>query len=314
MKRIAAVLAMATLSSAAAAQSQVQMYGIIDLNVGKDIGSSGLRQANGTVSRIGFNGSEDLGNGMTAFFDLLHRFNPDTGMNNGGTGGPAGPFWAGGSVVGLSGSYGKIILGRAVAEAAIGSQILCDPWFWDNVTSSYPITSGAIGHVWYNNSVSYEYSRNGFSLGVQEADMDSNSLYGPMTSRPVNGYLRYTANGMAIGMGHEKTGEGGARWSTVDGSVPLGKSSLSGLVGAGRNAADQRVRSLYISSSTPVGAYTFVLAYGRVRTADMLTTSKLAAGAYYALSKRTSLYTNVARDAKVPSNYLGYEFGIRHTF
>lgn len=314
IKKTVLALALSGMGAAAFAQSTVQMYGIIDLNVGKDIGAAGLRMSNGTVSRIGFKGTEDLGNGMSAFFDLLHRFNPDTGQNNGGTGGPTGPFWAGGSVVGLSGGFGTLKLGRAVGEATMGSQILPDPWYWDNVTSSYPITSGSIGHVWYNNAVSYEFSRDGLSLGLQVADADANSLYGTTTSRPVNGSLRYANGGFSVGIGHEKTGEAHAKWTTVDASMTAGRATVRGLLGTGTNAADASVRSIYLSSTIPADAFNILLAYGRVRTADATTTSKFSAGAYYNLSKRTSVYTNLAHDAKAASSPVGYELGLRHFF
>ncbi|MFC7517405.1 porin [Herbaspirillum sp. GCM10030257] len=314
MKKTLIGLALGGMSALATAQTSVQVYGIVDLNVGKDVGVSSTRMSNGTVSRIGFKGTEDLGNGMSAFFDLLHRFNPDTGQNNGGTGGPTGPFWAGGSLVGLSGNFGKLMLGRAVAESAMTSQILPDPWFWDNVTSSYPITSGAIGHVWYNNAVSYEYSQGGFSLGLQVADTDSNSLYGTTTKRPVNGGMRYAAGAYSFGISHEKTGEADARWTTVDASAALGQATIHGLIGVGRNAASADVKSVYVSGKLPVGAVNLLAAYGRVRTADVTTTSKLSFGAYYGLSKRTSLYTNLAHDDKAASSKVGYELGLRHTF
>jgi predicted porin len=88
-KKLLVVAMLATGMTTAYAADSVTIYGLVDLGLtyysstptssgGKD---SLLRMDSGISqgSRIGFKGTEDLGNGMSAFFTLETGFNPDDG-------------------------------------------------------------------------------------------------------------------------------------------------------------------------------------------------------------------------------------------
>ncbi|MBA4742470.1 MAG: porin [Azoarcus sp.] len=101
-------LSLAALGTASAfAQSNITLYGVIDANVSTaKIGDSRFRgvQSGGlSASRIGFRGTEDLGNGVKVLFTLEYGLNTDTG--NGITG--ARQSW-----VGLEGGFGFLGVGR----------------------------------------------------------------------------------------------------------------------------------------------------------------------------------------------------------
>ena len=88
-KRLIAVAALALVSGIAAAQSNVTMYGNLDLGVltqnhANAAGNSLTTLANGGISPSiwGFRGSEDLGNGLKAFFNLEGHFSADTGVGD----------------------------------------------------------------------------------------------------------------------------------------------------------------------------------------------------------------------------------------
>ncbi|MGG1948424.1 porin [Trinickia sp. NRRL B-1857] len=113
MKKTLVVAAVsASFAVAAHAQSSVTLYGVIDAgltytsNVG---GSSNWQQNSGGVdqSRFGLRGSEDLGNGLKAIFNLESGFNLNNGRyaNNGGQ-------FNRQSYVGLSSNYGTVTLGK----------------------------------------------------------------------------------------------------------------------------------------------------------------------------------------------------------
>ena len=95
MQRLSAPALMAAalaLPSLALAQSNVTVYGLIDLNVGYEKSGSqhyegvGHGELNG--SRLGFRGTEDLGNGNKALFVLESGFDPSAGLaEQGGAGG-----------------------------------------------------------------------------------------------------------------------------------------------------------------------------------------------------------------------------------
>ena len=315
MKKIGIALVLAGSSCLAHAEnSSVEIYGLIDLNIGKDIGSTATREANGTVSNFGFKGTEDLGGGMSAFFNLKSRFDANNGAIHGGAVDNGTPFWGSTSIVGLAGSFGKVFVGRALSEAAVGSQLIVDPWLWEHVTNAYFITGGGVAHIWYSNSLSYEYNNSGFSFGLQAANQANNSLWGAMTTTPVNGNMRYAAGPVSVGVSYEKTGEGPAKWTTIDAQYMLGSASLRAAIGDGTNLNNATVKSAFVAAVVPVGVMTYIMSYGMAETADVITTAKASAGASYSLSKRTSLYTNVTYDTKVASSKSGVEFGISHAF
>ncbi|NMG77665.1 porin [Aromatoleum diolicum] len=110
--RIAAgCAALVTVAGPAFAQSNVTIYGAMDMFVGyakgehKDLtvlDSGGLEP-----SRIGFHGTEDLGNGLKALFRLESGIAVDTGGTV-----PPGVLFSRQSFVGLQGGFGTVTAGR----------------------------------------------------------------------------------------------------------------------------------------------------------------------------------------------------------
>lgn len=122
MKKKIIVLAIgAALSGATFAQSNVTIYGNIDMGVmSRSGGSGGVAkskslldiQSNASESYLGFKGVEDLGNGMKALFDLMYVITPD--MNSGlGTSYTTGAgLGKGHQYVGLTGGFGTVVAGQ----------------------------------------------------------------------------------------------------------------------------------------------------------------------------------------------------------
>ncbi|MDR0933772.1 MAG: porin [Burkholderiaceae bacterium] len=102
------LIALAVLGAAAGvahAQSNVTVYGIIDTGYVKMTGKDAYMDEN-INSRVGFRGSEDLGNGLKAIFQLEKRFNVGDGTMKG-------VEWDGNANIGLqSNTWGKIRFGR----------------------------------------------------------------------------------------------------------------------------------------------------------------------------------------------------------
>lgn len=121
-KKLIALAVAGLVSAPAFAQSNVTVYGIVDMFVGHskagdtkatDVLSGGL-----AGSRLGFKGTEDLGNGMKALFTLEYGISPD--VSGGGL------TFTRQSFVGLSGNFGTVTLGRQYAPgyyatAALGA-------------------------------------------------------------------------------------------------------------------------------------------------------------------------------------------------
>ncbi len=111
-------LVVSAFSVSALAQSSVQVGGMVDVYAGSlkrsgDAASTGVVNSSGMqTSWWGFKGTEDLGNGLQANFALTGFFRPDiggAGRNNSDT------MFARDANVGLSGSFGRVSLGRDLA-------------------------------------------------------------------------------------------------------------------------------------------------------------------------------------------------------
>ena len=122
--RVALSLAGLTVASCANAQSSVQFSGVVDTYLGslKRSGESGrtsaVNSSGMTTSWWGFKGTEDLGDGLQAIFNLTGFFRPDVG----GAGRyDADTMFARDANAGLAGSFGRVSLGRDLAPNFVPS-------------------------------------------------------------------------------------------------------------------------------------------------------------------------------------------------
>ncbi|WP_444847639.1 porin [Duganella caerulea] len=114
MKKSLKMLALpaALWAAGAAAQSNVAVYGIVDVGLVRESGTPTGKVTNvnsglASGSRLGFKGVEDLGGGMKSNFVLENGFNADTGIA-----GQGGLLFGRQAFVGLSGRFGAVTLGR----------------------------------------------------------------------------------------------------------------------------------------------------------------------------------------------------------
>lgn len=109
-----AILALAAaVGGAAQAQSNVQVYGLLDVGVENANntsagGGSMTRVISGgmNTSRWGFRGTEDLGGGLKAVFNLEGGILMDTGAQDGA-------LFKRQAYVGLEGAFGRVVIGRS---------------------------------------------------------------------------------------------------------------------------------------------------------------------------------------------------------
>ena len=120
--------------TAAHAQSSVTVYGRVDLSLAQQADAVKNKEIrNGSGSRLGFRGVEDLGGGLSAVFQIEHRFDADTSAAKDAA--KNGPFWEGKSIVGLEGGFGRLTLGREDNAAYTLSQLVADEALFGQVLS-----------------------------------------------------------------------------------------------------------------------------------------------------------------------------------
>lgn len=160
----------AALASPAWAQGNVTLHGTVDVGVvvrsGNDGAVTGIDRrvdvadgAGAGGSRFGFRGGEDLGHGLSAFFDIEWGFGGDSGVGASPPG--ANSLQARHAYVGLAGPWGVGLIGRVNGARATVTKDF-DPFQGAGVAS---YGSNALGISRANNALAYiTPSWKGFNL------------------------------------------------------------------------------------------------------------------------------------------------------
>lgn len=181
----------ALMALAAVAQAQVKVYGSLDMAFGsyKPVGGDSVTKVesgNMMTSFIGFSGSEDLGGGLKAEFALESFLGGDTGRTLPNMASSAG-FWGRASWVGLSGSFGKFIIGQydnalfvsGLSYNPFGSSMTFSPTmrhFYALGSSGTDSGAALAFDTGWVNSLTYETPNlNGFTASLQWAAKESST-------------------------------------------------------------------------------------------------------------------------------------------
>ena len=340
MKKTLIALAVLGMSvGAAQAQSSVTIYGSADISYVKTNGYVSepvtMNGGGGIVERsyvnsakdntyLGFMGSEDLGGGLKATFQLEQHFNLANGVSS-----SSGDF-EGAANVGLAGSFGQVRFGR-VNELSTETYRRLDPFNQNGVAGalttplrgddgngrlSYTARYDSPSISGFNFGASYTVKNNGTAL----SDQTNNgwAVSGTYTNGPIYLVANYN-KGVNVGDSYN--------WN-VGGSYAFGPLKLS--LGYEKTVAkdvdgDIGVPSWLVGASYTIGNGTINAAYSTFKydlsSAESVTYDKYAIGYTHNLSKRTSLYANYShfkaelRSERSDSlSFSQYELGITHKF
>jgi len=336
-KKLVTAAALATLAGAASAQTSVTLYGVVDLGLEQtrlSPGGSTLRLSSGiqSGSRWGLKGTEDLGSGLSAAFQLEAGFDASTGAT-----GQGGLAFGRQAWVGLNGGLGSLKLGRQYVPLFLAQDTI-DPFGTGLVGdgSGMAAVFRAYG-VRMNNTINYSTPNLGglsaeFAYGAGEMP-GSNSLgrqwgaaatydKGPLTL--VAAY--HTQNLVAAG-----ADAGDSRGFLVGGAFDLKAAKLHAAFADNRDdnaagAGTGRGRDYMLGVSAPVGPVSLMASF--IRHNDRMVANAdadfWAIGATYALSKRTNLYSSYSTVRNEAAGATGsgaagvdiswINIGIRHRF
>jgi len=311
---ISLAVALTPFISIANAQEMVSLYGRVDSTIAKPIGADSISMQNGTGSRLGFRGVEDLGNGLSAFFVLEHRFNADTGAQTDSL-----RFFRQ-SYVGIeSKEWGQLLLGRDYTAAYWETQVAADYFGNSSVANFTNIVTGGIGQVREDNQIKYS-KRLGPVATVVQLSLDKNQGAGSLSAyphRPKSLAITYNEGPVRASFGYENPGNERDVWNAATLSYDFKKFALHGLVGAGKTKEGFKRKSFLLSSSIRLAPHGQLLFnYGRLKqnANTGALSSRFGLGYYHSLSKRTTLYVDFAHDDKVAREKWGYDIGLRHSF
>ncbi|MDB5761056.1 MAG: porin [Herminiimonas sp.] len=330
-KTLLSLTVFSAFAGAASAQTNVTVYGLVDIGITRENNgvNSITRMDSGNFygSRIGFKGTEDLGGGLSASFQLENGFNADTG-----TLGQGSLLFGRQAWVGLNGGFGSVKFGRQYTPIYNALDTV-DP-FDTGLTGGWNDTGSGIvslfnaGGVRMNNTIDYSTTSGPFSgelaygFGEVAGSTTANrqwGLSGTYASGPVTGVLAYHSTNNAIGTDSTKT-------TLIGGVYNFGPVKLHAAYAWDKGVGTLDQRDGMIGVTIPVGAGSVLIDY--LRKIDKANSNSNAAqlglGYTYDVSKRTTLYTSYSRnanDSAVSYNAAGngltdslFNVGIRHKF
>ena len=321
----AAALMCGLAAASASAQTSVQVYGIVDSGVAHLTNVNAAGDSNTKVpsltssfpSRIGFKGTEDLGNGLQAFFVLENGLAVDNGSVQQG-----GRMFGRAAQVGLKGDWGTLTLGRQnnmTYISGLKTDVLGPNLFAIGSIDPY------LPNARSDNAIGYMGNFSGFVVGATWSfGRDASATGGPAATncagevagnskacRQYTGLLGYETKAWGLNASYDRlygnTGAAGGLTSsdnddirtTVNGYLMIGPTKIGGgLIDRETNAATGTTESLlwYLGVSHPINNFVIdVQAAARNTKNSDDDVTMLVARLNYALSKRTVVYTAIGR-------------------
>jgi len=345
MKKSLIMLAIAgAFAGTAHAQTAVNVYGIVDMGLVREQGNAAgsvnkVTSGAQSGSRIGFKGTEDLGDNMKALFVLETGIAADSGGFN-----QNGLAFGRQSFVGLQNDFGTLTLGRQYT-----------PYFL-TLNAADPFASGLAGTasnlvansgIRMNNTIKYASpifmdgatAELAYGFGEQTGNNDAgrlisgslgyaNDLFSIRLAHHNKRNVADTANSkntMLAGTWDFKVAKAFIAYAENEGAE---SSLITGLpVTDIRNSS--KSRDFLIGATVPFGKHTFIASYIRKddRNAANNDANQIGIGYTYALSKRTNLYAAWARidnsnlaaytvgnNSEPGSGDKAFNLGVRHVF
>ena len=356
-KSLLALAAMGAFVGAAQAQSSVTVYGVIDKAVSSTTtkttaagvttkvqtdttggsGNGGVNNQNYTTERIGFRGTEDLGGGLRATFNLEMRIGV---LNSADSGTEADGLPIRQSNVGLAGSFGSVTIGRQTS-------LMEGSWGAGNASE----LNNFLGTLYFsgqkfNNSRSdrlVTYASPNFNGFVLAAQYGSNETKTTTTSASTAGQdemaiqLSYAKGPLTVSVTHlkEETKTANAVSAKPEGTVAganynfgpatafvtyaQGKNSVPNATANDRSAYEAGVR-VPVTKAITLQASTYKGSDKVTAAATKSDVSGFQLSAKYNFSPRTNLYAVVGSDetkntaAGTKTERDAFCVGIKHTF
>ena len=287
------------------------------------------------LSLLGVRGTEDLGGGLKAFFQLETAFFPD--QNNS-------PFATRNSGVGLQSPWGTVLLGRWDTPFKAANAAIVDPFENNSLADITGVTlnQGNFSRREQNTVQYWSPNWRGIALRAHYSANEGKtatanpSLYSAsVTYRSGNVYAAYAwekhndQNGATVAAGVEEEG------NVVSGYYVMGAAKLFGQYGEYKRTGTTTQKSYLAGASWTLGNHVLLASYQNSRDGGAANAAQpkcdlVGVGYRYDFSKRTSLvaeYVKVTNDVGNLCNFgtlpltitagqdpVGFAIGARHIF
>ena len=356
-KSLISIAILGAMSSAAFAQSNVTIYGIVDAGLVSERGgiagtAQKLTSGVASASRLGFKGTEDLGGGLSAIFNLEAGFRADTGAldntNN--------QLFNRQSFVGLSSKEaGTLTLGRQYTPYYETLRDVADPFALGLAGTARNLFPVQGDQTRTSNSVVYQTpSFQGFkgevsyTLGEQAGNVTTGREYGlfvEYANGPLNARVAYnarnndTATVTTNTMGRNTLVAANYDFGVAKAYFAYGRDKGMNSAALGNNvaftvvpvAASQDSTDLLVGATVPVTGTAGTVMASFIRKNDKEAFNRdadqWAIGYTYALSKRTSTYVayakiknkngasyTVGNNSEAGTGDKAFNLGLKHSF
>lgn len=321
--------ALAAVAVAGAASAQVTLYGKVDLGYGTTTTkngagtttnkTSGMQSGFESGSRWGMKGSEDLGGGLTASFNYeFGSIKANEGKNGGDP--------ARRSVVELSGSFGKVGMGRdynptfsmigATDVTGVDSSSTSDTEALAGVRDSnmFLYTSPNFGGVTVKAGlISQRTGLDTETSKVSGTDLSATYADGPLMVGLAYRVIKTTSPATAAAPASTEKTKQTTLGATYDFGVAKAYFNYITFKVDGVSGTDKETN---LGVSAPMGAVTLLAGLGRDSSTGLKSATDYTLGADYSLSKRTNVYARVYKQATVGNGgkTSGMAAGVRHSF
>jgi predicted porin len=294
-KYLAAAL-LSSLPLVATAQTNVTIYGVMDASIGvEDTGARGedsrtvVNSGNQSSSRLGFRGTEDLGNGLKALFNIEAGVALDTGAADSALFGRR-------AVVGLQGNFGTLTVGREyspIAAVAAASDPLGQGLYGSNLAAftTGRLTRRLANSVNYKSNAAAGFTVNAaYSTGERAVD-PSGDLMGVS--------LEYKNGGLYLGGGYhviERLATGDDKELAFGAGYTFGAFEVKGsYLVADLTGANNEYKNATVGGAYTAGPNKFFLSFQQQKLETGAKGNTVTLAYTYALSKRTNIYTTYAQ-------------------
>jgi predicted porin len=351
-KSLLALALLGAFAGTAQAQSSVVIYGNLDAGLTNrtDQPLSIGKRANNT---LGFKGTEDLGNGLKAIFQLEMRYEPDVGTIEQGAGGVQRPLFQGQSRVGLTGGFGTLRIGRGLTAYQEAS-IAFEPFHGIPAPQGFQADLHVAGYtsdplglpgnsanrfsnaVFYNSPEFY-----GFQINTTIATKEANGgvavigrgtalapQYPASAAASANPYsisVTYKSGAVGLMLANERNAietdisSIAAYWMATPATKLMASYQVQDQ--SHTRILNQETKAWLLGANHTIGAGKILAGYGEKRTEGMSKLKQLSLGYEYSLSKRTYIYADISNKQGVPPvapstkrSINFYSLGVNHAF
>jgi predicted porin len=317
-KKLLAAAVAAAVVAAPAAFADAVVYGKFHTSIDQIDNNTNVDnwQVNGRASRLGFKGSEDLGNGLKAIYQIEVNVNSDGG-GTGQSGGSSGLNSQRNTFVGLSGGWGTFLVGKhdtpaKMAFYASGNELLGDSAIDLNLSNSLtPVKNdtapiGVFSEYRANNAIAYVSPNfSGFSVAAAVIPGENNTALGEGDGIADHYSLAamYKGGGLKASLAYQETEAFDETQETLQG----GASYSFGMFQVGAFYEDTANFAFVTNQDYEAWAITGKVNFGNNAVSLVYTDSELdndyesqgwGLAADHSFSKRTKVYAAYAMDER----------------